>query len=47
MTGIGIKKWPNGNIYTGDFVDDNRSGKGIYVWASGTKYDGDWENDKE
>lgn len=49
--GHGIKQWPSGNRYEGDFVKDAREGRGTYVWGRGTqwageKYTGDYRNDR-
>ena len=38
-------EWP-GLVYTGDFVDDIKSGKGILHWPNGTVYDGEFRNDR-
>ena len=36
-----------GDVYTGDFKDDEFSGVGTYIWGdSGEKYFGHWENGK-
>ena len=37
----------NGNIYEGDFVNDNFHGKGCFTYASGDKYSGDFEENKK
>lgn len=42
--GFGSMKWPNGDLYVGNFVNGSRSGKGRYTFASGGYYDGDWFN---
>lgn len=48
--GAGVKTWPNGDRYEGEFVEDRREGHGIYrfgrgPWA-GERYDGDFLNDR-
>lgn len=42
--GFGSMKWPNGDLYVGNFVNGSRSGKERYTFASGGYYDGDWFN---
>ena len=41
-----IYTWANGDIYEGDFQDDQRHGKGIFTCANGDKYEGAWLYDK-
>lgn len=48
--GHGVKTWPNGDRYEGEFVDERKQGFGIYVfgrgpWA-GERYRGDYFNDQ-
>ena len=33
---------PNGEIYVGDFKNDNKTGQGTYTWPSGDVYKGDF-----
>jgi hypothetical protein len=41
--GYGEFTWPNGDKYTGDFVDGrSRQGKGKMEYANGDVYDGEW-----
>ena len=40
MNGTGILKWPNGKEYSGEFLDDERSGQGEFKWPDGRKYKG-------
>ena len=35
-------RFPDGNEYDGDFVNDQYHGIGIYTWPDGTKYTGDF-----
>jgi len=44
--GHGTYTWPDGNIYTGDFVNDFAEGKGVQKWADGLVYEGDWKQGK-
>ena len=45
--GHGVYWYRNwGNAYSGNWVDDKKSGKGTYVFGTGSRYDGWWrEND--
>lgn len=49
--GKGVKVMPNGDRYTGDFVDDYRDGRGVYVWGdktpwAGDRYEGEYRRDQ-
>ena len=44
--GQGVFNHSNGDIYTGQFINDQANGKGNYVHKNGQKYDGQWKNDK-
>jgi hypothetical protein len=35
LTGFGIYKFANGDVYEGNFVDGKRSGKGLMRWNNG------------
>lgn len=39
-------KFPNGDLYYGEFLDDNRSGIGVLEKNNGDRYEGEWLNDK-
>ncbi len=41
----GVKVWPSGDRYEGDYLNDRRHGFGIYEWANGDRYEGLWLND--
>ena len=43
----GILTWPNGDIYEGEYKDDNRNGFGIYKYSNGNRYEGEFKNDKQ
>jgi hypothetical protein len=48
--GRGIKTWPSGDRYDGEFVNDLREGTGTYTWGrhtpwAGEKYIGSYRND--
>ena len=45
--GIGNFSWPNGNRYTGSFVDGQREGDGIFFWRDGTVYRGQFQANKQ
>ncbi|GBG77014.1 hypothetical protein CBR_g23344 [Chara braunii] len=38
----GIRKFPNGDRYTGGLLHGMPHGRGIYVWANGSMYEGEW-----
>jgi clan AA aspartic protease (TIGR02281 family) len=40
VNGHGTLRFPNGEVYTGDFLDSRRSGEGTYAWPDGRKYVG-------
>ena len=48
--GHGVKTWPNGDRYEGEFVADHRQGYGSYVWGRGAwqgeRYDGEFAADR-
>ena len=48
--GKGVKTWPNGDRYEGEFVDDGKQGFGTYQWGSGLwegeRYDGSFVADR-
>jgi hypothetical protein len=35
-----------GDLYAGNWKEDQRHGEGIYIWADGTKYEGQWKEGK-
>mmetsp|Transcript_6554 Transcript_6554/g.10254 ORF Transcript_6554/g.10254 Transcript_6554/m.10254 type:complete len:269 (+) Transcript_6554:606-1412(+) len=40
-----LKYASSGATYTGEYVNDQRSGFGIYEWESGETYHGEWKHD--
>ncbi|MGB5685814.1 MAG: hypothetical protein WBM35_08385 [Candidatus Electrothrix sp.] len=46
LHGKGILTWPDGNEYSGDWIEGKRHGSGKFVWKNGTQYIGDWRDDK-
>jgi hypothetical protein len=43
--GFGVYKYKNGDIYTGQWVEDKREGEGKYKFQNGDLYEGVWKND--
>jgi len=41
--GYGMKKYPNGTIYIGEWWNEKPSGKGTVIWSNGTIYVGDFK----
>ncbi|MCI5222155.1 MAG: hypothetical protein D3924_05665 [Candidatus Electrothrix sp. AR4] len=46
LHGKGTFTWPDGNEYSGDWLQGKRHGKGRFIWKNGTEYIGDWKEDK-
>jgi len=48
--GRGVKTWPNGDRYEGDFVEDRKEGVGAYSFgrgpSAGESYEGEWLADR-
>ena len=49
--GKGVKSWPEGDRYEGDFVDDQKEGFGTYIWSTrgssaGERYTGAYRADR-
>ena len=38
--------YPNGDIYKGMFIRDERHGPGMILYKDGTFYKGNWQNDQ-
>ena len=45
MDGYGIRVFPDGTLYAGDFLQGDRDGVGILRWGNGHSYHGQWLND--
>jgi hypothetical protein len=41
-----VYKWPDGDIFEGDFVDGKRWGKGVLHRSNGEEYDQEWKEAK-
>ena len=41
--GQGIFTWESGNIYNGNYVNDERHGYGEMYWTDGSIYKGEWK----
>jgi hypothetical protein len=44
--GKGELRWLNGDVYKGDFLNDNLHGRGEFKWADGRHYIGAWRFNK-
>lgn len=40
--GHGVFTWTSGNIYKGNFVEDERHLQGSMFWTDGSVYEGEW-----
>ena len=36
----------DGNVYTGQWLDNQKHGKGVMIWENGDKYEGQWRDGK-
>ena len=43
----GVKVWPSGARYEGEWRDGKRTGRGTYSWSSGARYEGEWRDGKQ
>lgn len=44
VTGIGLYRWENGDVYFGEWIGGKRSGFGLYLWGSGHYFSGHFES---
>ena len=44
MHGKGLYKWPDGNEYEGEYINNVKEGKGEFRWKDGRVYTGAFEN---
>ena len=42
--GTGTYRYPNGDVYSGEWTDGKKHGTGTYRWANGKVFEGLWEN---
>ena len=40
--GVGKLILASGNVYEGQFIDDEMTGVGVYTWKDGSKYTGEF-----
>ena len=46
MHGEGLRTWPNGDRYDGEYRDGQAVGTGKFKYANGDVYEGQFENDR-
>ena len=46
MHGRGVFRYASGDVYEGDYKDNNRHGRGVCRYANGDVYEGDYKDDK-
>lgn len=44
MNGLGVLKFPNGDVYEGQFKNSKRNGYGVYKYTKGDVYEGQFKN---
>ena len=44
--GRGVYRYADGDVYEGDYKDNEMHGRGVYRYTSGAVYEGDWKDDK-
>ena len=47
MHGKGVYTWPDGNRYTGEYINGKKEGWGVYTWSSGKEFEGTWKNGRQ
>ena len=47
MHGKGVYTWPDGNRYTGEYVNGKKEGWGVYTYSNGKEFEGTWKNGKQ
>eukprot|EP00667_Euglena_gracilis_P002645 EG_transcript_2648 len=40
-------RYPSGDVYTGEWLENRKHGRGVALYASGHRYEGEWKNDKK
>lgn len=47
MHGVGVYRWPHGDVYRGSWQNDRRSGRGRYEWTElGLTFEGMFHDDR-
>lgn len=47
MHGVGVYRWPHGDVYRGSWQNDRRSGRGRYEWTElGLTFEGNFHDDR-
>ena len=46
MNGNGLIQFQNGDIYEGNFVENERYGEGVYQFANGNVYEGEFVDNR-
>jgi hypothetical protein len=44
--GIGVRKWPNGDVFEGAFIMGQINGRGTYRWANGSTCSANFQDGK-
>ena len=44
LDGYGVREWPSGERYEGEYRNSLRHGRGRFAWPDGSCYDGSWRN---
>ena len=44
--GRGIRSYPNGGRYEGDWREGKRTGEGVQKFPNGARYEGSWKDDR-
>ena len=47
INGQGTYKYPNGEVYEGEWKDRKRNGRGTNKYPNGEVYEGEWQDDKK
>jgi hypothetical protein len=43
----GVMRWPNGDVYDGEFVNSLREGDGKRTFSNGDQYSGAWKDGRK
>lgn len=44
MNGLGTYYYPDGSVYSGEWLNNKQHGRGRFALANGTHYEGQWQN---